>query len=161
MLKIPMLTTSAILTMLKSREDQRVQKDCRWRVVRAVTKAIKHQMSKWRKIDKCDKTPDVKMNKAKHSCKLLLSLFDFWMKNKWSVSCSTLNSNTLESKDKMRRVSCSINMGGVSWRNLSVFHLDSHLKTTSDSIITHRSYRLCYGRVHAWLFRFEVGLQAN
>ena len=108
-LKIPMLTTS-IMTMLSSREDQRVQKDCRWSVLRAVTKAIKHQMSKWRKIDKCDKTPDVKMNKAKHSCKLLLSLFDFWMKNKWSVSCSTLNSNPLESKDKMRRVSCSILM---------------------------------------------------
>ena len=60
MLKIPMLTTSIILTMLRSREDQRVQKECRWSVLRAVTKAIKHQMSKWRKIDKCDKTPDVK-----------------------------------------------------------------------------------------------------
>ena len=39
------------------------QKDCCWSVLTAVTKAIKHQMSKLRKIDKCDKTPDVKIEK--------------------------------------------------------------------------------------------------
>ena len=45
---------------------------------------------------------------------LLLSLFDFWMKNKGPVSCSTLNSNTLELKDKLRRVSCSVLMWAES-----------------------------------------------
>ena len=81
MQKIIMLTTSA-MTMLRSREDQRVQKDCRWSVPRAQS------------CDKSDKTPDVKiekrqmwqntrcqnwekMNKAKHSCMSLLLLFDF------------------------------------------------------------------------------------
>ena len=54
------------MTMLRSCDDQRVQRDRHWSVLRAVTKAIKHQMSKW-KNDKCDKTPDAKIEKNEQS----------------------------------------------------------------------------------------------
>ena len=73
---LAMLTTQ-LMTMIQSREDQRVQRECHWSVPSpARTKAIKHQMSKWRKIDKVIKhqmTELGKMNNAKHSG----MLFDF------------------------------------------------------------------------------------
>lgn len=60
---LAMLTTQ-LMTMIQSREDQRVQRECHWSVPSpARTKAIKHQMSKRRKIDKSDKTPDDRIGK--------------------------------------------------------------------------------------------------
>ena len=74
---LAMLTTQ-LMTMIQSREDQRVQRECHWSVPSpARTKAIKHQMSKRRKIDKVIKhqmTELGKMKNAKHSG----LLFDFW-----------------------------------------------------------------------------------
>ena len=60
MQKIIMSATSA-MTMLRSREDQRVQKDCRWSVPRAQS------------CDKSDKTPDVKMEKTTNVTKHQMS----------------------------------------------------------------------------------------
>ena len=101
--------------------------------------------------DKSHKTPDVKIEKNRQMWQNTIcqnwtkqntvasyyfhNLISGW-KNKRSVSCSALNSNTLELEDKLGRVSCSVIVGGVSWRKPSVFYLDSHLKTASDSIIT-------------------------
>ena len=111
MQKIIMLTTSA-MTMLRSREDQRVQKDCRWSVPRAQS------------CDKSDKTPDVKiekrqmwqntrcqnwekMNKAKHSCMPLHLLF-FVLQNNVMFN---LEFKQFRMARQIARVSCAVNVG--------------------------------------------------
>ena len=108
---LAMLTTQ-LMTMIQSREDQRVQRECHWSVPSpARTKAIKHQMSKRRKIDKVIKhqmTELGKMNNAKHSG----LLFDF-------LTC------LVQLSDKLQILSCAVDVGGVFGRNLSVLHLDS------------------------------------
>ena len=78
---LAMLTTQ-LMTMIQSREDQRVQRECHWSVPSpARTKAIKHQMSKRRKIDKVIKhqmTELGKMKNAKHSI-MQFDLVQLWI----------------------------------------------------------------------------------